>query len=206
MVYECDDCSAALPAGALACPRCGETFEEPVPADAVLPKRGFSAAGPLTVAPSLPDRQRLAEAQRLLTGLSVAASERAGETRPDAPTRAVPLPRSGPYVWRPASPPFAPPGRARSAPVVLSSGGSPGLRMAGRVLILGGVAVSGFYYLAFEPLDAVSRNGIVIGLGDLALGIFLLFVGRKSANPLRWQKPWNKKFARPAAKGRSGQR
>ncbi len=206
MVYECDDCSAALPAGARACPRCGETFEEPVPADAVMPKRGFSAAGPLTVAASPPDKQRLAEAQRLLTGLAVAANERTGETRPDAPTHTVPLPRSGPYVWRPASSAFAPPGLARTAPVIPISGGSPGLRMAGRILILGGLAVSGFYYLAFEPMDAVSRNGIVIGLGDLALGVLLLYIGRKSASPLRWQKSWNRKFARPTAKGRAGQR
>ena len=44
MVYECDQCSAALPAGAHACPRCGEAFEEAVPPDAVLPKAGFHAA------------------------------------------------------------------------------------------------------------------------------------------------------------------
>ena len=44
MVYECDQCSAALPAGACLCPRCGEQFEEAVPPDAVLPKSGFHAA------------------------------------------------------------------------------------------------------------------------------------------------------------------
>ena len=44
MVYECDQCNAALPAGARACPRCGELFEEAVPADAVVPRRGFHPA------------------------------------------------------------------------------------------------------------------------------------------------------------------
>ena len=44
MVYECDQCRAALPGGVFACPQCGEKFDEAVPADAVLPKTGFSAA------------------------------------------------------------------------------------------------------------------------------------------------------------------
>lgn len=61
MVYECDECCAALPADAVACPRCGEAFDEPVPSDATLPRRGFSAipspstiilGNPLTAAPS----------------------------------------------------------------------------------------------------------------------------------------------------------
>lgn len=45
MIYECDECCAALPADVTACPRCGEAFDEPVPPDATLPRRGFSAAG-----------------------------------------------------------------------------------------------------------------------------------------------------------------
>ena len=44
MVYECDQCSAALPGGVFACPQCGEEFDEAVPTDALLPKAGFSAA------------------------------------------------------------------------------------------------------------------------------------------------------------------
>ena len=44
MVYECDQCSAALPGGVLACPQCGEKFDEAVPTDALVPKSGFSAA------------------------------------------------------------------------------------------------------------------------------------------------------------------
>lgn len=44
MVYECDQCSAVLPGGVFACPRCGEKFDEAVPADALLPKSGFSVA------------------------------------------------------------------------------------------------------------------------------------------------------------------
>ncbi len=47
MVYECDQCSAALPAGVFACFQCGEKFEEAVPADALLPKTGFSAVSAL---------------------------------------------------------------------------------------------------------------------------------------------------------------
>ncbi|MGI4787612.1 MAG: hypothetical protein ACRYFS_02040 [Janthinobacterium lividum] len=43
MIYECDGCGEVLLAGVVACPKCGEVFEEAVPADAVLPRRGFSA-------------------------------------------------------------------------------------------------------------------------------------------------------------------
>jgi hypothetical protein len=45
MVYECDECCAALPADVTACPRCNESFDEPVPPDATLPPRGFTAVG-----------------------------------------------------------------------------------------------------------------------------------------------------------------
>ncbi len=41
MVYECDRCASALPAGVSACPCCGEKFDEAVPPDAILPKAGF---------------------------------------------------------------------------------------------------------------------------------------------------------------------
>jgi len=43
MVYECDQCGRALPASVIACPVCGEKFEDAVPADAEVPKKGFSA-------------------------------------------------------------------------------------------------------------------------------------------------------------------
>ncbi len=43
MIYECDKCQAALPAGIMFCPRCGDQFEEAVPGDAQLPNRGFTA-------------------------------------------------------------------------------------------------------------------------------------------------------------------
>ena len=42
MIYECDQCSKALPPGIHACPSCEETFEA-VPADAQVLKRGFTA-------------------------------------------------------------------------------------------------------------------------------------------------------------------
>ncbi len=41
MVYECENCGAALFAGVLACPKCGENFDEAVPSDADAPKRGW---------------------------------------------------------------------------------------------------------------------------------------------------------------------
>ena len=63
MIYECDQCSKALPPGVIACPNCGETFEDTVPADAEVPRRGFSAvssaagAAPTgTVAPALQEQ------------------------------------------------------------------------------------------------------------------------------------------------------
>ena len=37
MVYECENCETALGPGLLACPNCGEVFDEPVPPDATLP-------------------------------------------------------------------------------------------------------------------------------------------------------------------------
>ena len=43
MVYECDQCNAALPPGVTVCPKCGEKFENAVPLDASVPASGFSA-------------------------------------------------------------------------------------------------------------------------------------------------------------------
>lgn len=45
MVYECDQCQTPLPPNETRCPKCGEIFDEPVPADAEVPRRGFSAVG-----------------------------------------------------------------------------------------------------------------------------------------------------------------
>jgi hypothetical protein len=44
MVYECDQCSAALPPGVTTCPKCGEQFDDAVPSDAEVPRKGFSPA------------------------------------------------------------------------------------------------------------------------------------------------------------------
>ncbi len=41
MIYECEQCGTALPPAAVACPKCGEAFEEPVPQDAVVRKSGW---------------------------------------------------------------------------------------------------------------------------------------------------------------------
>jgi hypothetical protein len=52
MVYECEKCNRALPAGVLACPACGEGFDQPVPQDAEVPKRGWQPATKATVSSS----------------------------------------------------------------------------------------------------------------------------------------------------------
>jgi len=44
MIYECDQCHAALPPNVTACPKCGEQFDDLVPADAEVPRIGFSSA------------------------------------------------------------------------------------------------------------------------------------------------------------------
>ena len=43
MVYQCEKCGSALPAGAQACPNCGDNFDEVVPPDAEVPRRGWQA-------------------------------------------------------------------------------------------------------------------------------------------------------------------
>lgn len=43
MIYECDQCQTALPPNGKRCPQCGELFDEPVPADAEVPAKGFTA-------------------------------------------------------------------------------------------------------------------------------------------------------------------
>ncbi len=59
MIYECDKCDATLARGAMSCPQCGETFDEPVPMDASLTD---------AVAPSLsatdPDALEVASGER----------------------------------------------------------------------------------------------------------------------------------------------
>lgn len=43
MIYECDNCEAMLGPGLTVCPRCGEAFDEPVPADALWNQPPFDA-------------------------------------------------------------------------------------------------------------------------------------------------------------------
>ena len=69
MVYECDECSAALPAGIFACPRCGASFEEAVPADALLPKSGFHAAASRAEDPDLHLQPVLVQAEADIAAL-----------------------------------------------------------------------------------------------------------------------------------------
>lgn len=44
MVYNCDQCRSALPGGVKVCPKCGEEFNDAVPMDAEVPRKGFTAA------------------------------------------------------------------------------------------------------------------------------------------------------------------
>lgn len=69
MIYECDECSAALPPGLCACPRCGASFEDAVPADALLPKSGFHAAASRAEDQDLPLQPGLAQAEADIAAL-----------------------------------------------------------------------------------------------------------------------------------------
>lgn len=51
MVYECDNCEAALGPGLTVCPRCGQVFDEPVPADALWKEPAPIAVAEETAAP-----------------------------------------------------------------------------------------------------------------------------------------------------------
>ena len=171
MIYECDGCRKALRPGVSACPSCGEAFEEAVPADAEMPRRGFSAALPSgPVAPDLP-------------------------AAPDTPAerKAKHLVRGGAYDW------LDPPASSSPKP---DEGGSPGIRVLGLLLLLGGLGLAGYYFLAFDTsvvtptttilgttiggdrvnnigLMADRQNGILIGMGCAILGAILMYAGRK---------------------------
>jgi hypothetical protein len=56
MIYECEKCGNALPAGVLACPKCGEGFDEVVPQDAETPKRGWQAKSETVIPPPTPTK------------------------------------------------------------------------------------------------------------------------------------------------------
>ncbi len=56
MVYECEVCGSALPTGVLACPKCGEGFDEAVPEDAEVPKRGWQAKSETVTSSAAPQR------------------------------------------------------------------------------------------------------------------------------------------------------
>ena len=43
MTYECEECGATLSAGLLCCPKCGQVFDEAVPQDAKVSKRGWQS-------------------------------------------------------------------------------------------------------------------------------------------------------------------
>ncbi len=57
MIYECDQCHAALPPSVVACPKCGEQFDNVVPADAEVPRIGFSPVAPASPPLATPQPQ-----------------------------------------------------------------------------------------------------------------------------------------------------
>lgn len=61
MVYECEECGDSLPAGVLACPKCGQTFNEAVPKDAEVPKRGWQSRADVASA-TIPSGQQMPSA------------------------------------------------------------------------------------------------------------------------------------------------
>ncbi len=86
MVCECDQCDAPLPPGATACPRCGEAFEDAVPADADLPEQDLgAAASPAEPEPTIPAAP--------LTGTPAVAGDGPYGA---APPSSQPLPRTSP--------------------------------------------------------------------------------------------------------------
>jgi hypothetical protein len=66
LIYECDQCSNPLSPGITTCSKCGEKFDQAVPADAQLPKSGFSAkplsATPVFQAEALASEPKLSQA------------------------------------------------------------------------------------------------------------------------------------------------
>ena len=55
MVYECEKCQASLPPGVLACPQCGDNFDDAVPPDAEAPRRGWRSKAAEADSPSPAD-------------------------------------------------------------------------------------------------------------------------------------------------------
>ena len=77
MIYECERCDAVLSPGQTVCPRCGEAFDEPVPADATPDDAGGTfdvAPVPLPVAAPSARSRRPSALPRVLAGLFVALS------------------------------------------------------------------------------------------------------------------------------------
>ena len=75
MIYECERCEAVLRPGLIACPRCGEAFDEPVPADAAPDDVGGTfdtAPASLPVAAPSARPRRPSALPRVLVGLFVA--------------------------------------------------------------------------------------------------------------------------------------
>ena len=102
MIYECEECHKALPSGSLGCLSCGTTFDEAVPQDAEVAKRGWQSKAQ-TNSPA---------AAEAYTASSIPASPLEQPfPNVEAAGYSVPLP-SGPN-----QPPWPPPPRTYSATV-----------------------------------------------------------------------------------------
>ncbi len=163
MVYECDECCAALPADVTACPQCGEAFDEPVPAGATPPRRGFSAVGaPSTIilgspraAPALPPE-----------------APRQDFVPPDAAAWAAPPFAASPFA---APPPSVPPPAPREVVCLQDADVTVTLTRA----VLGGktFALADITSVSLATIPPDRRGGYIaaaLGAISLALGALLV--------------------------------
>lgn len=166
MIYECDQCSKALPPSVQVCPSCGEEFDDVVPADAEVPKRGFSAATPIaeSAAP-----------------LMVAPLTAAGPF----------MQREGSYNW--LEPPLPDPPKANKGGSSGVLGLGVLLLLAGLAAIIyffivfdtsvalpdASSSVLGISRVNNLGLMADRQNGIIMGMGTAILGAILMFAGQR---------------------------
>ncbi len=93
MVYECDNCEAALGPGLTVCPRCGQVFDEPVPADALWEEPAPAAVAEETAAPPRPPvRRKSRRWSPLATALVLLGLVWLGYRQWDAPAAPEPVP------------------------------------------------------------------------------------------------------------------
>ena len=166
MVYECDQCSKALPPSVQVCPNCGEKFEDAVPPDAEVPKRGFSPAAPIaeSVAPLM------------VAPLTAAAPS---------------VQREASYSWMEPPLPDIPRVNRGGSSGVLGLGVL--LLLAGLAVTIyffivfdpsvalpdASSSVLGISRVNNLGLMADRQNGIIMGMGSAILGAILMYAGRQ---------------------------